>query len=233
MGVIPWSTILDPHRLEELHSLNILDTAPERPYDDLAEIARMICDTPVANVTLVAKDRQWFKSFIGNDVRETPVAQSVCAHALDQPDILVINDLTADSRTRGNTLVTGQAALRFYAGVPLRLEARFGVGTLCVLDTRPHPAGLTPSQTEALRGLGRQATILLQVRRYLAAQQPQKDVSPTPGEPLEDICDALLTAYDLNKAFNDKIIESLIASTLMHIAVRIARSGKVTDLSVH
>lgn len=233
MSIIPWSVILDPHRLDDLQSLNILDTKPEQSYDDLAEIARLICDTPVANVTLVAQNRQWFKSIIGNDVQETSIEQSVCAHALDKPDLLVINDLTADSRTRDNTLVTGEASLRFYAGVPLRLDASFGVGTLCVLDTKPHPAGLTPSQAEALKRLGRQATILLQVRRYLASQKKGDEECVTPDEPLEEICDSLLRAYELNKRYNDKVIDNLVASTLAHIAVRIARSGKAEDIAVH
>ena len=233
MSIIPWSVTLDLHRLDELRSLNILDTEPEQSYDDLAEIARLICDTSVANVTLVARNRQWLKSTIGNDVQETSIAQSVCAHALDKQDTLVINDLTADGRTRDNTLVTGEASLRFYAGVPLRLDASFGVGTLCVLDTKPHLSGLTPSQTEALRGLGRQATILLQVRRYLATEEKGEEKCLTPGEPLDDICEALLTAYELNKNYNDKVIESLVASTLTHIAVHIARSGKVERLFIH
>jgi GAF domain-containing protein len=226
MRSIPWSIILDPQRLSELRSLNILDTGPEQSYDDLAEIARMICDAPVANVTLVAEDRQWFKSYIGNDVRETPVSQSICAHALDKADALVIKDLTEDDRTRDNTLVTGEAALRFYAGAPLRLDGDFGVGTLCVLDTKPHPDGLSPAQLAALQALGRQATILLHVRRYLAAQNKPAEDGIRSGGPFEDIADALLAAYKMNKELNDKMLESLIASSLTHIALRLTRDDK-------
>ena len=233
MPPIPWSIILDPERLRDLESLNILDTEPEQSYDDLAEIARLICGTPVANVSLIAEDRQWFKSYIGNNVQETSVEQSVCVHAIGEKKILVINDLTDDVRTSTNTLVTGEASLRFYAGVPLHLNASFGVGTLCVLDTKPHPAGLTPGQTAALEALGRQATILLQVRRFLATQHEPGESHLNSGNHLEEIADALLKAYNLNKSHKDRILESLISSSLTYIALDLAGTMKSDQFSIH
>ncbi|MGU3326935.1 GAF domain-containing protein [Methylobacterium mesophilicum] len=229
MAGIPWSIILDPHRLEELSSLNILDTKPEQSYDDLAGIARLICGAPVANVTLVSDDRQWFKSAVGTDVLETPIEQSVCAHTIGEEDILIINDLTRDVRTSDNTLVTGDRSLRFYAGVPLRLDGSFAVGTLCVIDTKAHPHGLSFEQVEALKALGRQATILLQVRRFLATtnQTLERDVSI--DGTLEEISDALLKAYRLNKLYKDGVLENLLFSSLSHIAIGIARSGKSVE----
>ncbi|MCJ2139974.1 GAF domain-containing protein [Methylobacterium sp. E-066] len=229
MSVIPWSIILDPLRLEELSALNILDTKPEQSYDDLASIARLICGTPVANVTLVSEDRQWFKSAIGNDVLETPIEQSVCAHTIGEEEILIINDLTDDVRTVDNTLVTGSRSLRFYAGVPLRLEGSFGVGTLCVLDTKPHPEGLNPYQVEALKALGRQATILLQIRKFLATHEQAEHYEGVISEPIEEISDALLKAYKLNKVYKDSVLENLLFSSLTHIAIGIARSGKSVE----
>ncbi|MGU3282261.1 GAF domain-containing protein [Methylobacterium mesophilicum] len=229
MAAIPWSIILDPQRLEELSSLNILDTKPEQSYDDLATIARLICGTPVANVTLVASDRQWFKSSVGNDVLETPIEQSVCAHAIGEESILVINDLTEDMRTSDNTLVTGDPSLRFYAGVPLRLDSSFAVGTLCVLDTKPHPHGLRSDQIEALKALGRQATILLQVRKFLATTNQTLEADTSIDQTLEEISDALLKAYRLNKIYKDGVLENLLFSSLSHIAIGIARSGKSAE----
>ncbi|GJE62513.1 GAF domain-containing protein [Methylobacterium trifolii] len=233
MDDVPWPIILNSNRIRELRSLNILDTEPEQSYDDLAEIARLVCGTPVANVCLVSEDRQWFKAFVGSNVRETPVEQSVCAHALNEASALIINDLTHDERTRNNILVTGEASLRFYAGVSLRLDSHLGVGTLCVLDTRPHPDGLAPAQIEALEALGRQATILLQVRRFLAAQTEAELSSHSTGQPIENIADALILAYETNKVVKDQFLEKLLYSGLTHVAQRIARMKKSHKPSVN
>lgn len=218
----PWSVILDPDRLNDLRSLNILDTTPEQAYDDIAEIARIICNTPVANITLVAADRQWFKSRIGNEVDETPVELSVCAYALAEPETLVINDLTSDIRTRDNALVTGDASLRFYAGVPLRMDASYGVGTLCVLDTKPHAKGLTKTQIAGLQALGRQATILLNIRKFIARQHTDVQGATNENEMLFDAADSLMAAHKIAKGIQDEVLEKLLSKSLMHVGRRIA-----------
>ncbi|MGU3537636.1 GAF domain-containing protein [Methylobacterium sp. A54F] len=233
MGTPPWSVILDPRRLSDLRDLKILDTQPEQSYDDLAELARMICDTPVANVTLVDTDRQWFKSRIGSDVEQTPVEQSVCAHAIAEPHPLIINDLTRDPRTSDNPLVTGEASLRFYAGVPLHLEASFGVGTLCVLDTKPHHKGLTAAQVKALDALGRQATILLHMRRFLASHANAADGHSNMDEALLAIAEKLMDAYNMNRTYDDRTIERLLSSSLLHVAKRIADGEKRPKTHIH
>src|SRR5476649_1180828 len=111
----------DPSRLATLLSYRVLDTPPEAQFDDIVQLARTICRTPVALVSLIAADRQWFKARVGiDDLSETPLNQSVCVHAIREPAILVIPDLTQDSRTRDNTLVTGGPQIRFYAGAVLR-----------------------------------------------------------------------------------------------------------------
>ncbi|WP_187278801.1 GAF domain-containing protein [Methylobacterium sp. WL12] len=223
MGRTPWSVILDPDRLNDLRSLNILDTTPEQSYDDLAELARIICDTPVANITLVAADRQWFKSRIGSEVDETPIELSVCAYALAEPDALVINDLTSDLRTRDNVLVTGDTSLRFYAGVPLRLDASYGVGTLCVLDTKPHVEGLTKTQIAGLQALGRQATILFNIRKFIARQHSEAQGSPNENEMLFEAADNLMAAHKIAKGIQDEILEKLLSKSLTHVGRRIAK----------
>ncbi len=157
----------DPDRLAELEAFDVLDTVPEEGFDDAVQIARLICDAPVALVSLVAKDRQWFKARAGFPSCETDLNSSVCAYALAEPDLLVIPDLTADPRTHNNPLVTGGPFIRFYAGAPLRTETGRVLGSLCVIDHVPRPDGLTEGQADALRRLARQVMILLRERRQL------------------------------------------------------------------
>ena len=231
MGAVPWTVIRNQSRLKSLSSLSIIDTKPEQVYDDLANLARLICNTPVANVCFVTEDRQWFKAFVGNEVQETPVTQSVCAHAISEDSILVINDLRNDSRTNFNTLVTGDSHLRFYAGVPLRLDDGFGGGTLCVLDTKPHPDGLSLAQIEALKALGRQATSQLQTRRILMGRSEEVMERLSSGDPLEDITNSFIKAYNINKSYKDEVLNRLISGGLIHIAKHISeRNVKRSDV---
>ena len=164
----PPDPTLDPQRLETLRSYNILDTPAEIGFDDVVYLAAHICDTSVALVSFVSDDRQWFKARIGFEPCETDLRSSVCAHALVEPDLLVINDLTLDPRTRTNPLVTGAPYLRFYAGAPLRAPNGAALGSLCVTDSTPRPQGLTPPQAEGLRNLARQVMSQLDLRRAVA-----------------------------------------------------------------
>lgn len=159
------SVVTDPARLAALDALAILDTSGEPGFDDAVRLASRLCGTPVALVSLVATDRQWFKAQVGFPHLQTDLDRSVCKFALAEPDLLVIPDLTADPRTRDNPLVTGEPGIRFYAGAPLRLNDGHVVGSLCVIDTVPRPGGLTPEQAEDLRALGRQVSALLDTRR--------------------------------------------------------------------
>lgn len=233
MSTIPWSIIRDHQRLDELRSLNIMNTVPEQSYDDLAEVARSICNAPISNITFVTADRQWFKSHIGSATEETSIEQSICAHVIGADDALIINDLRDDVRTKTNTLVTGPEAIRFYAGVSLRLDAKFGVGTLCVIDTKPHPNGLSQTQIYALQALGRQAVILLRVRQFLVAKNEAVDTSEMAGEPLDDLSKALIAAYELSKIYKDSVVENLISSSLVHIAVKIGQSENTGYSTLH
>ncbi|GEP00281.1 PAS domain S-box protein [Methylobacterium haplocladii] len=152
-------------RLEALDRYAILDTSPEKGFDDIVLLASRICATPVALVSLVAGDRQWFKARIGFDTCQTPLSQSVCSYALLQPGLLVIPDLAADPRTRGNTLVTGEPFIRFYAGARLETPEGIALGSLCVIDTAPRPGGLTEEQAGSLEALARQVMTLMELRR--------------------------------------------------------------------
>ncbi len=154
-------------RLRVLHEHGILDTAPEQEYDDIVALAKLICETPVALLSFVEADRQWFKAGLGVDFRQTPINESVCTHAIGRDDLLIIPDLSQDARTLANPLVVDGPRIRFYAGMPLISAEGLTLGTLCVIDTVPRPQGLTETQAEALRALGRQATALLRARRAL------------------------------------------------------------------
>jgi PAS domain S-box-containing protein len=161
----PWSTA---DRIAELHDLAILDTEPEPLYDDLVRVAAYVCRAPVALVSLVDADRQWFKSEVGLGKRELPINCSVCAHTIEAGDLLIIPDLTADARTIENPLVTGAPAFRFYAGAVIRGAQGIPLGALCVLDRVPRPDGLDSEQTATLTALARQISSLLDQRRTLA-----------------------------------------------------------------
>ena len=159
-------------RVAELHALDILDSAPERHYDDLVRIASAICGTPIGFVSLVDRDRQWFKARLGIDVSETPREVSFCAHALEDPShVLVVPDATRDPRFADNPLVTGGPNIRFYAGAPLVTASGSVLGTLCVIDRKPRE--LEPFQYEALQALSRQVTALLELRRATRQLQQQ------------------------------------------------------------
>ncbi len=163
--------VADPGRIAALAGFRILDTPAEEGFDDIVQLAVLLCDVPVALVSLVAEDRQWFKARIGLTACETDLDSSVCAHALAEPDLFVIPDLTADVRTSFNPLVMGEPHLRFYAGAPLRLSTGHVLGSLCVIDHRPRPEGLTGKQADGLRALARQVVSQLELRQVLRERE--------------------------------------------------------------
>jgi anti-sigma regulatory factor (Ser/Thr protein kinase) len=152
-------------RLAALHRYQILDTEPERGFDDLTMLASHICGTPMALITLVDADRQWFKSRVGISVAETARAISFCSHAIQHRDIFIVPDARQDERFRDNPFVTGEAEIRFYAGAPLVTPDGHALGTLCVLDKVART--LSREQLEALSALCRQAESQLELRRNL------------------------------------------------------------------
>jgi GAF domain-containing protein len=157
----------EKRRLAELARYEILDTEPEMGFDDLVMLARLICEAPIATVTFVEDHRQWFKAVSGLDFCESPIAESICAYAIQQTATFVIPDLTADKRTRDMRIVTGEPFARFYAGAPLVSPSGLRLGTICVIDTKPRPQGLTLNQGLSLDVLARQVVVNLELRRAL------------------------------------------------------------------
>ena len=152
-------------RIQALHHLAILDTEADPLFDGLAQLASKITGTPIAAVSLVDTDRQWFKARVGLDACETPRSQSFCSHSLlKSEELLIVEDATQDDRFADNPLVTGAPNIRFYAGAPLiELDTHLPLGALCVIDSEPRQ--LSEDQLSALRILARQTEQLLMQRK--------------------------------------------------------------------
>ena len=138
-------------RLRELETFRVLDTAQEQEYDDLVYLASQICGTPVAMMTLIDSDRQWWKSRIGESKTETPRDIAFCAHAILKPETMMVKDALEDERFADNPLVTADPPIRFYAGAPMVTLAGHTMGTLCVIDRVPRE--LSDGQKRSLEAL--------------------------------------------------------------------------------
>jgi GAF domain-containing protein len=179
-------------RLRTLRSYKILDTRPEERFDDLTQLAALICDAPISLISLIDSDRQWFKSRFGLDMQETPRAQAFCTHAIMQPEIFIVPDAAKDERFAQSPLVTGETHIRFYAGAPLAARDGHLLGTLCVMDRQPH--ALSDGQKGALEILSRLVIAnielrsdLQELRDALAVRDADEDSAGEADTSLEDL----------------------------------------------
>jgi signal transduction histidine kinase/GAF domain-containing protein len=197
-------------RLSILTQYDILDSLPEQEYDDITHLAAEVCQVPIALITLVDADRQWFKSRQGFPLSQTPIQQSFCAHAIKQPNqTMVVTDARQDARFTNNLLVTGDYNIVFYAGAPIVNTDGVALGSLCVIDNEPRQ--LNPSQLKALQALARQVMTLLELRKankdlVLREARIQAEIQ------LQQQTQQALTASEIN--FRSLIDEAPVATGL-------------------
>lgn len=155
-------------RLAELYRFEILDTLPEATFDRLTELVALTFNTSIALVTFVDRDRHWFKSEVGFPVAEIPRENGFCGHTIMNDDVMVVPDASDDVRFADDPAVTGPSKIRFYAGAPLTLSSGFRLGTLCMMDPRPRPEGLSAREREILVHLAALATREIELRQDTA-----------------------------------------------------------------
>jgi CheY-like chemotaxis protein len=165
-------------RLKSLTDLRILDTSPEQVFDDIARLAALICDTPVAVITFIDERRVWFKAKIGLELDEIPRDDSFCAYAILQPDVLIVPDPLSDERFMSSFLVK-EIGIQFYAGIPLITDDANPLGTLAVMDRVPHL--MTEEQIDSFQILDRRIMHELELRQTREAQSPHQRLHLAPS----------------------------------------------------
>jgi GAF domain-containing protein len=165
---------LDPRRLEVLRDYKILDTFPEARFERLTRLAIQIFDAPISTISLLDKDRQWFKSHPGLEGCENSLDVSFCKFAVQKDEVLVVLDATKDPRFLANPLVTGEPRIRFYAGAPLRVPGGTKIGTLCIIDPVPRRS-FSFKERSILKDLASLVVDELELRRVLLDYSPTKE----------------------------------------------------------
>jgi diguanylate cyclase (GGDEF)-like protein len=226
-------------RLDTLRSLNILDTSPEERFDRLTRLAKRLFNVPIALISLVDADRQWFKSCQGLNATETSRDVSFCGHAILSDEILLVPDAALDERFHDNPLVTGDPRIRFYAGCPLTVPNGSKLGTLCLIDREPR--ALDEDDRKLLRDLARMAeqeiaavqlatmdelTLLSNRRGFLALGQHALNLCARLDRP------ALMLFFDLDgfKQINDRFGHAEGDRALTHFASILMKTFRDSDV---
>lgn len=221
---------LHPHeqaRLAALRDYKILDTVPEKGFDDLAIIASQICETPIAVITLIDAERQWFKARVGVDVTETPRDIAFCAHAILEEGLFIVEDATLDPRFSANPLVTSEPKVRFYAGAPFYSSDALPLGTLCILDKKPRQ--LSAEQRNALEALSRQVQAQLELRRNLAELKQALDARDEAERLQQHLMVELQRAFDDTKRLSGLLPISSACKFSITIPAQIGAISPVVD----
>jgi len=195
----------ESERLSALASYRLMDTVQEADFDELTALAAEICGTPIALVTLLGEQHQWFKSHHGTELEQTPRSIAFCSHAiLEQDGILVVPDAREDPRFSENPLVTGDTNIVFYAGVSLVNEAGCALGTLCVIGHEQRQ--LSDRQLSALKTLSKQALMLMELRRKTTLLEHQNLMLERNNAALQEF--ARRTVHDLKNPLTSIILNS-------------------------
>jgi GAF domain-containing protein len=157
---LPGTGWREEDRLQAIEAYGILDSPEEDDYQDIVKLAAEMCNAPIALVSIVARDKQWFKAKVGLEARETPLAESICKYTIRQRGLLVIPDIARDPRFTKHPLVKGPHPVRFYAGATLETPEGLPIGAMCILDTKPRE--LTAKEAFTLKALSRQVMIQLE-----------------------------------------------------------------------
>jgi signal transduction histidine kinase len=207
----------EERRLQSLYAYRILDTIPEKEYDSITRIAAQICKTQASLITLLDRDRQWFKSSFGFQIQETPRAISFCNYSiLDPQHVLVVPDMRSDDRFSGNPLVTGEPHAVFYAGAPLITPEGAVLGTICVLDGKAND--LDEDQKEALQALAMQVVTKLELHKKLYELTQLKDRLKVANNNLKNF--ARVASHDM---------KTPLANIMMMTGLYKAYEGKTND----
>jgi two-component sensor histidine kinase len=209
--------IQEDRRLSALASYDILDTDPEKDFDDIAQIASRICGTPIAVVNFIGERRQFFKAEVGLGVRSTPFDSSFCARAILENEFMMITDATKDARFDCNPLVTGEPHIRFYAGAILKTSDNQAIGTVCVLGYEP--LILDELQQDTLKLLARQVMVQLELRKSLRKKSHEAETQRRLSERRLAQTKALAQADEERKLLNQELAHRMKNTLAMVMAI--------------
>lgn len=216
-------------RLKALADYAILDTPAEQIYDDYTFIAAQICQVPTALISLVDEHRQWFKSRVGLEAQETSRDVAFCAYTILDDQVMIVPDACKDSRFAENPLVTDSPKIHFYAGAPLVTPEGYGIGTLCIIDYKPHK--FSDAQKQALEGLARQLIAQLELRKKSKALREAIHKIKALEEliPICAYCKSIRNDKDFWIAVDKYLIENNIAD-LTHSICPVCMEKHFSDL---
>jgi signal transduction histidine kinase len=221
--------INEENRIAALKSYDILDSGEEKDFDDLTSLASVICQIPIALITFITEDRQWFKSHHGTEFTENLRALSFCTHALaSNEDVTIVPDATRDQRFANNPLVTGPTKVAFYAGVPLINEDGFALGTLCVLDQRQRV--LSTDQVTALKTLAKQVVDKIELRRKVLKLEKVNQELLNSNVLIQKF--ASMAAHDIKNPLSSMLLTSQ-ALKIRHEKAQDEASLRLVDININ